>query len=381
MNRLRVTIVQPYLPHYRIEFFQRLSADLWDRGIELVVAHGDPHGDQAVRADKTSLEGAVHLRQHTVRLGSRTLVCRSLDGLAQRSDALVLEQALHNLESYPLLFSPRRSRPVAMWGHTYTCLRTGSRPQKAATAAVTRRARWFFAYTPTGAAHLASVGFPSERITTVYNSVDTLALKAARQKVGEEGVRAFRDRYRLAAGRTAVYLGGLDTPKRTAFLLSAAALVAQRLPGFRLLVAGDGAQRHLVEEAAVRNEEIVYLGNVFRDHERALIGAAGDVMMAPGAVGLCAVVSFAIKTPIITVPWPSHGPEFEYLQHGRNALFSSNDVDSFAQTVAETLCDTELLNRLTKGCEEDAEIYTLANSTARFANGVEQMLASDGRHP
>lgn len=381
MSCRRITIVHPYLPHYRIGFFQQLADDLHDRGVELVVAHGDPLGDQAARADTASLEGAIHLRQRTLRLGLRTLVHHHLDGLAKHSDAVVFEQALHNLALYPLLLSPRRVPVVALWGHAYTCLRSAGRVQRAATAAVTRRAQWFFAYTPTGAEQVAGDGLPPERITVLNHSVDTAALSGARARVGAQRLQAFRERYQLMPGRTAIYLGGLDASKRTSFLLAAAQSVARQLPGFRLLVAGNGAQRHLVEEAAEHGGETVYLGNVFGDGDRALLGAAADLMLAPGAVGLCAAVSFALRTPVVTVPWPGHGPEFEYLKHGQNALISPNGVDAFCETVVKVLQDPRLLDRLKKGCEEEARKYTMEQTSLRFADGVVRMLSVAGRRP
>ncbi|MGW1910864.1 glycosyltransferase family 4 protein [Streptomyces sp. NPDC002076] len=381
MPRRRIAIVQPYISQYRTAFFQRLAMDLSDRGVELVVAHGDAHGDQAVRADTASLETAVHLRQRTFRIGSRTLVHRDLGELARNCDALVLEQALHNVELYTTLLNPRRTPAIALWGHTYTHLRTAGWARKVATGALTRRAHWFFAFTQAGADHEVSQGFPAERITMVYHSIDTSALREARTRVAEDRLQAFRERHRLVPGRTAVYLGGLDTIKRTGFLLAAAASVARRLPGFRLLVAGDGTERHLVEQAAARGAETVYLGNVFDDEKRALLGQAADLMLAPGAVGLCAVVSFALQTPVVTVPRPDHGPEFEYLENGRNCLIAPDDVESFAQTVADALCDPTLLARLKKGCEADAGFYTLERFSSSFADGVVRMLETDGRCP
>ncbi len=49
VHQRRITIVQPYLSHYRVPFFRRLAADLHKQlGAELVVAHSSPPPD-AVR--------------------------------------------------------------------------------------------------------------------------------------------------------------------------------------------------------------------------------------------------------------------------------------------------------------------------------------------
>ncbi|MFC9245981.1 hypothetical protein ACFT7S_18820 [Streptomyces sp. NPDC057136] len=78
-------------------------------------------------------------------------------------------------------------------------------------------------------------------------------------------------------------------------LVVAARAAAAVLPGFRLLVAGDGNQRVLVEEAQRPGGPVHYLGMVDSE-DKARLGTVADVLMVPGAVGLVAVDSFALGT-------------------------------------------------------------------------------------
>ncbi|TKA11807.1 glycosyltransferase family 4 protein [Actinacidiphila oryziradicis] len=372
-------MVQPYIPQYRVPFFQRLAGDLHDHGVLLTVAHGRPTGSQARRGDIGALPGAVPLPQHAFRLGGRTMLWRRLGDLAHHCDAVVLEQALHNLEAYPLLASARlRGGPaVCLWGHGRTY---GDRPTAAERAlkdALTRRADWFFAYTDAGARHVVRGGLPAERVTVVRNSVDTASIAAALARITPGQVLAFRARYGLTAGRTALFLGGLDAPKRIPFLIAAAELTARRLPGFRLLVAGDGAHRGLVEQAAARpGSPVIRLGPVTDAEGKALLGAAGDVLLMPGAVGLAAVDSLALSTPMITTPCAAHGPEFDYLQHDRNALIVPGGEAEFADEVVSLLADPGRLSALRRAAREDARHYSGEVMSARFTGGLLRLIGT-----
>lgn len=377
MTSRRVLIVHPYLPQYRVPFFRRLAADLQGHGVALTVAHGSPTGPQARRGDVGTLPGAVLLPQRSLRLTGRTLLWRTLGGLARHCDAVVLEQALHNLEAYPLLVKARlRGGPaVCLWGHGRTYTHRPTAVERAMKDALTRRADWFFAYTESGARHVVGAGLPADRVTVVRNSIDTAALGAATARITPEQVRDFRARHGLTAGRTGYFVGGLDAPKRIPFLLAAAELTARQLPGFRLLVAGDGVDRGLVEASAARpGSAVVHLGPVQSAEGKALLGAACDVLLLPGAVGLTAVDSLVLSTPLITTPDAAHGPELEYLESGRNALVVCGGEAEFAAATASLLSDHHRLAEMRAACRKDASHYSGEVMSARFTDGLLKVL-------
>ncbi|MGH4035874.1 glycosyltransferase family 4 protein [Actinomycetota bacterium Odt1-20B] len=366
-----VTVVQPYLTGYRLPFFQRLGAELAAREVQLTVAHGRPVGDAADRRDSTRLPGAVELSQKHWVLGGVHVDWRDLRETVRRSDAVILTQALHHLDSYPLLLRPPRGLRIGLWGHGRTHTTRHSALEHRAKALLTRRADWFFAYTEEGGDYARRAGVPAHRITVLNNSLDTRSLEAARDRVTEDGVRRLRERHKLTPGLTGLYIGGLDAPKRTPFLLAAADALAARLPGFRLLVAGDGAQRAMTER---HGPHVVYVG-VAGEEDKALLGAASDVMLVPGAVGLCAVDSFALRTPLVTTSWPYHGPEFGYLEAGRNAVVTpDSNPERYATAVAELLTRPRQLASLRRACRADAQRYTVEGMAARFTHGVEGLL-------
>ncbi|WP_367322975.1 glycosyltransferase family 4 protein [Streptomyces sp. HUAS ZL42] len=379
----KIAIVQPYIPSYRTSFFDHLRCRLRAAGCTLDVMHGAPPPSHAARQDAASCSAAAEIPvRRLVVPGGRSLVWQQVPRRVASADVVVLEQALRNLETYPLLFRQQWARTtgavaprVALWGHGRTYTKPVSRLERIAKDALTRRASWFFAYTQGGADYLASSGYPGQRITVVRNCVDTGTLSEVRERAETPGTQEFaeaaalRARHRLVPGRTALFVGGLDAPKRIPFLLEAARRVSVALPGFRLLVAGGGTDRTLVDTAASSGGPVVALGHT-TGRSTALLGAVSDVMLMPGRVGLCAVDSFVLRTPIITTDWPWHAPEFEYLKHGRNAVVTRDDLATYAAAVQALLSDRTQLARLRAACQKDATDYTVEGMAARFCNGL-----------
>jgi glycosyltransferase involved in cell wall biosynthesis len=214
----------------------------------------------------------------------------------------------------------------------------------------------------------------------VRNCVDTEALSGVRERAGTPGTEEFaeaaalRARHQLSPGHTALFVGGLDAPKRIPFLLDGARRLGAVLPGFRLLVAGDGADRYLVEAAAaVPGSPVVALGHR-TERDAALLGAVSDVMLMPGRVGLCAVDSFVLRTPMVTTDWPWHAPEFEYLEGGRNAVVTRYDPAAYSAGVLGLLRDRSRLMSLREACRRDVSHYTIDGMAARFRDGLLHML-------
>ena len=380
-RRSQVTLVMPFLSEFRRPLFRRLADDLAARDVDLVVAHGEPYSrDQSERLDVVEVDGAVRLRQVHLWLAGRPLVHKRLGALVTASDVLVVDQSLRNLELYPLLLRQTAGRgpKIAMWDHGRTYTRPQSGIEQSLKYALTRRASWFFAYTDGGAQAVTEHGFPRQRVTVVQNAVDTAELQRAAERVTARQLAEIRNAYGLTPGRTGLFLGALSPSKRLPFLVEAAEQIAAQLPGFKLLIAGAGPERGLVEQAAARTSAVVPVGQAFGER-KALLGAAADVLLMPGLVGLCAVDSFAFGTPIVTTPWPWHAPEFEYLEDGRNAIIAPDDPSQYAHTVADLLTDPARLTALRRACHASAAQYTVEEMSRRFAEGLDQLLRDGGR--
>lgn len=370
----RVVILQEYVPQYRVPFFEKLHDEAKIRDIDVRVAFGSAGAGQATRKDAGTISCGIPIRQREWKFAGRRLVIRNISTAVAGADLVILEQARRNLDAYRLLTVRSPSGPgVALWGHGKDYTQHTSALDRGLSRWLTSRADWFFAYTNGGLTSVVEDGFPFSRSTVVQNSIDTSSLRASVRSVSQHSVSDFTKRGGLK-GKTALFIGALDSSKRLDFLVSASRIARDMEPDFRLLIAGAGPLSSQVEEWTQYHPWMTYLGAV-SGYEKAQVMAASQILAMPGRVGLVAVDSFAAELPIITTDWPLHAPEFEYLINGDNALVSPNDESIYAATMVEAMNSRTLLNNLRASASRDADTYTVQAMVARFLAGIEGALA------
>jgi glycosyltransferase involved in cell wall biosynthesis len=374
-----VLIVQDYIAEYRRRFYELLEAALVSHSVRMRVAVGTAPAALAARGDVVASMPAMRsVPESSISVAGRRLTYKRLSRLAADADLVVVEQALRHLELYTLLARRRRGPKVALWGHGARRVKPASRIERLIERGLIGSTDWFFAYTQGGAEQVAAGGLPRERITVVQNTVDVEELARLRESVSADDQRLLREQLDLPAENVCLYVGALDASKRIGFLLDACAIVASRIPEFVLIVAGDGSDRGLVQESLVSSPWLRYVGRANHQQE-AKLGAVSDALLMPGRVGLVAVDSFALRTPIITTHWPYHAPEVEYLENGVTARIAGDSVEEFAQTVEQVLVDRDGLARLKAECAAAIPRYSLEGMVANFTSGVIAALGAPRR--
>lgn len=365
---MRVAIIHPWLPQYRKQFFEDLVSIGESRGFRIDVFHGAPPPEWGERGDSVHSSVVRPMRTRFIRVGERSLVLKSLRDFRRMGpyDLVVVEQGVRNLETVQLLLE---RQPLAFWGHGKTYTKRVSRLQEWLKILLTRRGRWFFAYTQGGADQVIAHRFPPERVTVVQNSIDTTSMHRDLSSVSALDVEQFKERYALRS-KTALFIGGLDGSKRLNFLLKSADLAYSRDNDFRLVVVGNGSDRDIVEAASRTRSWLSYCGSLF-GKEKATALRACEVISMPGRVGLVAVDSFAAERPIVTTNWEWHAPEYEYLESGKNSIVSADDEVSYANALVRILNDPDSLANLRQECRADSSVYTLNSMVENFLEGLE----------
>ena len=375
----RVTVLHPWLPQYRVAFFEAAIKSLASEDVELTVAHGAPPPDVGLRRDDVTASWAVALPTRTLQIGGRAMLSHRVRDVVAGRDLVIAEQAIRNTETYRMALRQAGNEPrLALWGHGRTYTKTQSGVESWLKNQLTLRAHWFFAYTQGGADYVASLGYPTDRITVVQNAVDTEQLQEQRARVGQNRIDALTQELALTPGRTALCVGALDPSKRLDLLMDVGRLVAARLAGFRLILAGAGPLVGGVRQQAANEPWLRYVGPAV-GAAKAELAAASDLMLLTGRVGLVAVDSFALALPIATTNWALHAPEFEYLADGDNAAISTDSAAALAASVTALLGNPLVLNRLREGCREAAATYTQSEMVRRFGVAVTDALAAPTR--
>lgn len=373
----RVVILQEYIPEYRQKFFESLIDLCLEDDIELRVGYGLPTSRQAARGDATNVSAGFILRQREVRIWGSRVVIRLIPRSALLADLMILEQARRNVDAYRL-FLPRflrRPRRIALWGHGRDYVQGSSGFRNRLQRALTTRADWFFGYTDESVEAVSDAGFPRARATIVKNSNDTTSFVRELGDIAEIERADFKEVHDLH-GATALYVGGLDDSKRIPFLLEAGSEVHQRLPEFRLLIAGSGEHAERVMSLAQNAPWVRILGTV-SGHQKALAFDAAEVIAMPGRVGLVAVDSIVSGTPIVTTDFPWHAPEFAYVADPNSSFVSRNSIPDYRDTLLAVLQDTERLHRVRARLIARRGEFGTEQMALNFYTGIKAALEAD----
>lgn len=370
-----LVIVQRVLPHYRIPFFSRLRQVLKEHGVDMLLVYGQERAGSVPRTTDIDASWAIKVRNCYLTVGKLEAVWQPVFGRLKGASLVVIEQANRLLVNYPILILRALGRlRVAYWGHgTNFQGRTSRLRCEALRRLVTTNVDWWFAYTESSARIVKKQGFPSNRITVVQNTIDTSELVSMRDRIGAAELDSLRQELGVSGADVAVYCGGLYKAKRVNFLLDACSKVKERLHDFHLIVIGDGPERAAVEKFAREHRWCHYVGEK-TGGARVPYCLLARTMLMPGVVGLAAVDSFVLRTPMVTTQIAGHGPEFVYLKDRDNCLVSANSVDAYATAVVELLSMPHLHSHLNAGCRTSAELLTIEKMVEAFSAGVRQCI-------
>jgi glycogen synthase len=204
-------------------------------------------------------------------------------------------------------------------------------------------------------------GLDPARVDVVYNGVDVLRWYAR-----PRAVAAARQRFADGDAPLVTYAGRLVYEKGVQHLLAAAPALAERHPGLRVVVAGDGPFRDELESAAPPG--VTFTGFLGGHDLTALMGAS-DCYVVPSVYepfGMVALEAAAAGTPVAAA---ATGGLAEIVEHGVTGVtFPPRDADALARSVGTVLGDLEyarsLARRARRRVREDFAWPAIAAQTA-----------------
>lgn len=374
----KVAILQHRLLHYRTNLFDQLRKACLARGIDLHLVHGQASRRESVKKDEGYLPWAHKVRNCFWEIGAKDIVWQPLPTDLHDSDLIVVMQESRILSNYPLLFSRLwSSRKVAYWGHGVNFQSdapTGLRERWK--RAMLSRADWWFAYTGLTRDILLASNYPKEKITVLDNAIDNERFIADLASISAEELSRLRNELDLSAdGRLGIFCGSIYPDKKLDFMVKAAELIHAKLPGFRLVVIGDGPSAVELENL-IKDKAWVHWVGVRKGVEKAAYFRLADVILNPGLVGLHVLDAFCAGAPMFTTNNARHSPEIAYLDHGVNGFIVADDPAVYAEAVLGLLQNKSQLEIVRKAAGDAAKKYTLDRMVSNFVAGIEGCLKS-----
>ena len=366
--RQQVVIVQRRMTNYRIPLFDLMRPRLAVDGIDLRVVYGDPTLDEAEKNDGALLSWGEYARC-VYWFGGR-LCWQNVRQQVKNAKLVIVTQENKLLFNFVLGMTP--GKHMAFWGH--------GRNFQAAQRNTWRervkrwwmiRVDWWFAYTDVSARVIIDeAGFPAQNVTVLNNSIDTSALARDLLAVDPEQLQTARERFRIGAGPIGIMIASLHRDKQIDYLLDAAELVREKIPGFELVLVGDGQERESVRRRVARAGGWIHWVGARDGLDKAVLLKMSQVMLNPGMVGLGILDSFVAGVPMVTSSIGRHSPEIAYLKPGYNGLASRAEVADFAACVVAVLSDPALHEALRAGCLASAADVSIEKMVENFCDGI-----------
>jgi glycosyltransferase involved in cell wall biosynthesis len=374
-DHIRVTLVQPALPKYRIAVFRELANR---PGIQLRVVYGSVPGLNNVAPD--GFEGLYVQRTEWNCGGAVAMIHRAEWTYCsrRRSDVVVLRWGGRSVLLLPGMLRARACGvPVVLWGHGYSKNEKPWRARIRNWAASLATAIVF--YDPKTRDAFASNGWNPKRLFVALNSIDHVPIEAARKWWVEhpDKLAHFRTEHGLGEGPVILFVSRLAPANRLDLLLQATAGLVSDFPALKTIIIGNGPNERR-ELALLANklgveDNVVFQDGIYDEFELAPWFLAADVFCYPANIGLSLIHSFWYGLPVVTSDYTAgQNPEIVALKRGINGeLYQHENVASLVEALRKTVGDEAHRAKLSLSARQTVQHQFTVQS---MVDGLEQAI-------
>ena len=367
-THFNLIVLQPALPNYRLDFFNRLHA-VYGQGLQV---HFSGRDLGVLTAQRPDLPWSVPLGR-TIRLPLGLDWQENATRIRPaKGDVVVVSGAPKGLGNLCLMLRARvAGAHVVWWGHHHSPYTTPMR----------RRLREFVMK------FSDQLVFYTDREAEDYRNAATggqaMPAIGLNNGLNIDGIDPCRVPYRAERrGLDIAFMGRLTAKSQVGLLLAALA----RCPdGFgRLHVIGDGDNLRALQQVATDlgiGPKVQWHGGMTDEGRIAAIVNRCRLFVYPGDIGLSLIHAMAYGLPIVIHDDMSrHMPEIAAFSQGRTgAVFARGSASDLGRVTCEMLDDTELLDRMSHAClAVVAHTFRTSDMARRFVSMVDELRARKG---
>ncbi|MBI0400164.1 glycosyltransferase family 4 protein [Cyclobacterium marinum] len=217
-------------------------------------------------------------------------------------------------------------------------------------------------YEKKGKSLMIENGFEPDKLFVIYNSLDYdshLQLRVLVKSSIKSLVFSF---FSFPTLPVLVFIGRLTPQKKLSLLIDAFFRINDETPICNLLIIGDGPEKAELlakSKKGIDAKLIYFTGSIYDEKRIAELLYHSDICVSPGNVGLTAIHSLSLGTPVA-----SHNnffnqmPEVEAIIDGYNGfLFNEDDVDDLCEKIYTWLNSNEDREIVRNKCYEVIDKY------------------------
>ena len=277
-------------------------------------------------------------------------------------DAYILYGEMHSFSNWiAALICKVRKKPLLFWGHGLK----GNEKflKKAIRLLYYRIADYHLVYGSRSRMFMINSGFNPKRVFTVYNSLDfvthtTLYETRNLSELEELKLKLFPTNTELPV---IIFIGRLTKEKKISYLLNALSLCKNKGNEYNCLIVGGGRElkdlQNLSKSLGIK-DLIRFFGPSYDETINSKLIMLSECCVSPGNVGLTAIHSLSLGTPVITHGnYYNQGPEVEsVIQNETGLFFEENNVESLSKTIDDMILNRKKLT-MEASCIEQVKEY------------------------
>lgn len=295
--------------------------------------------------------------------------------LTKRPDVVFgLNNTSHITEYVSLLICRILNIHFVWWTHAYDHVKKpksiNRSLRKAYMLYFLKKSNAVMTFSELGRTHLTSNGLDSNRVFHCPNTLGSNAITYSELVNIRESNTIFNELSLLRSFKYLIYCGRLTKQKEVGQIIEFVATLQKKIPNISLIVIGDGESKlSLIEQ--VENKEynfIHFVGSIYDEKLLSRYFSIAEFFIMPRYAGLSLVHAMLNGLPVLTLNDSSHGPEFQYVSDGFNALVADS-YPELEKMVLVTINDKNKMKKLQQG----------AFHTSKNDAGVDSMLTEMNR--
>lgn len=338
----KILILQNMILHYRKPIYNELS-----KYYDVTVLHS---GSKSVGNDDKYKELITPVRRMCPFFLQSGVLSEMRTG---QYDVVIAMFDIHWVNNIIAVFWGSNSR-FLYWGHRYSKNCIGNKLRNL----LMRVSDGVVLYSEAEISRMISAEVPKSKIFVAPNTIDVSNFS--------DGSSAYKDSF--------LFTGRAQKRKKVDLLIRAFSEVLDHIPeNTKLNIVGSWQENNNLKTLAEHlkvSDRVVFHGEI-TDHEKLkTLFHHAYAYVSPGPVGLGVLHSFAYGVPVVTNYLGKHGPEFDNLSDGKNALLYKT-YDEFKEVLVSLCNDKNLSTRLGRNAYE---LYAQDRTIERMVKGFREAI-------
>ncbi|PNQ73283.1 hypothetical protein C1T31_07120 [Hanstruepera neustonica] len=351
---LNILWLSPNFNHYKARFLNHLSSD---SDIQLTVLSGsgrERYGDKELDQEWgfTLMKVDVPKKQ----FGRSIKVKHEIDVICDQFDWIMLPAEKKNLSLFHFILTKRKKTSTfKIFSYNHEALKSGNKflsiTDKMLTKYYYHKLDRVVFYSESACQNAIRKGLiKSEKAFWANNTIDSSEVdKYYSFQMPPEGHPII------------LFIGRLISSKRVTDLFTYYKELKKQHSNLKLEIIGDGPERNIVEDSVVKDRDILWHGTLVEEDKIAPIMQRCSMVFVPGLSGLSINHAFAYGRPYLTMKAEKHGPELDYLIHGKNGYILEGILDKDIQIINELIFDRVKLEQFCINAKQKGEELSVEN--------------------